>query len=99
MILYIWEFKINQKKVIDFEKAYSSDGLWAQLFRKDSRYIKTKLIRDSQDQNHYLTIDYWKDSQSFDLFKEKFKSEYEYLDKIYESFTESEKFLGNFEEL
>ena len=97
MFAYIWEFLVTPQKIAEFEQAYSPEGGWSKLFRKCQGYIKTDLFKDSQKNNRYITIDYWVDSKSFDQIKQDFIEEYENLDKSCETYTISEKHLGNFE--
>lgn len=97
MFAYIWEFLVTPKKISEFEQAYSPGGEWSKLFGKSPGYIKTELFKDSQKNNRYITIDYWIDSKSFDQFKQDFLEGYKSLDKSCETYTISEKNLGNFE--
>ena len=96
MYTYIWEYYVRDEFVSEFEKIYGPDGAWAQLFRDDKGYIRTELHRDIDNENRYLTVDYWISKSACDEFQKKFPAEYKALDKICASLTEKENSLGSF---
>jgi heme-degrading monooxygenase HmoA len=93
----VWEFRVPDRQGRAFEKAYSPDGAWAQLFRSGEGYIRTELLRDRETPGRYLTIDYWASRRAFVNFKEQKCAEYKVLDKKCEALTQKEKMLGEFE--
>lgn len=99
MIYVLWEFHVSLQNCTEFEKAYKGDGIWAQLFRRDSAYVKTILVRDSERKGLYLTIDVWKNHESYQQFKHRFAEEYANIDKNCEALTDSERLIGVFEEI
>ncbi|HKT25055.1 MAG TPA: antibiotic biosynthesis monooxygenase [Terriglobales bacterium] len=99
MIHVLWEFQVPQQKCAEFEKAYKSDGVWSQLFRRHPAYVKTILVRDSERKGCYLTIDVWKNRESYLEFKHRFAADYAKIDKSCEALTDSEGLIGVFEEL
>ena len=99
MIYVVWEFHVLPEKRAKFETAYKSDGIWAQLFRRDAAYLKTILIRDRDKAGSYLTIDVWKDRESYLGFKQHFASDYARIDAECEALTNSERLIGIFEEV
>lgn len=98
MVQFVWEFTARAGRVKDFERHYTSDGPWAQLFRKNEGYHGTQLLRDAETECHYLTIDRWDSLSSYVAMHERFAKEYEELDRIGQQFTESEGRIGVFEE-
>lgn len=99
MIYVLWEFNVSRESQSVFQDAYGSDGVWAGLFRRDSTYRETKLLRDSEDSNRYFTVDVWEDRNSYLSFKERFADEYRKIDEECEKLTASERFIGIFEHL
>jgi hypothetical protein len=80
-------------------EAYKPGGEWAQLFSRDPSYIGTTLLHDVDDENRYVTIDYWKSKAEKDSFRKRFSVEFERLDYRCEAFTREEQFLGDFLEV
>jgi hypothetical protein len=99
MIYVLWEFQISQQNCVDFVKAYKGDGIWAQFFRRDSAYVKTILVRDSEREGSYFTIDLWQNRESYLRFKHRFAADYAKIDKDCEALTDSERLIGIFEEV
>ncbi|HVH88391.1 MAG TPA: antibiotic biosynthesis monooxygenase [Terriglobales bacterium] len=99
MIHVIWDFSVSSHHRTAFETAYKSDGIWAQLFRRDPAYRETILIRDPGQAGHYLTIDVWEDRDSYLRFKDRFAVDYQKTDQECESLTASERLVGIFEQV
>ena len=99
MIYILWEFTVNPKQLSAFENAYQSDGIWAQLFRRDPAYRETILVKDTQHAGRYLTIDLWEDRNSYLSFKERFADDYRKIDEECENLTASERLIGVFEKV
>lgn len=99
MIYVLWEFQVSPQNCAAFENGYKGDGIWAQLFRRDSAYVKTILVRDSERTGSYLTIDVWRDRESYLQFKHLFAVEYAKIDKDWEALTDSERLIGVFDEI
>ena len=93
MHITIWEFLVKKGSEAEFEKAYSKDGVWAQLFKKYKGYIETNLLKDKDRKNTYITIDKWKSKSDFENFKKKSAEEYQIIDKKCENLTEKETHL------
>jgi heme-degrading monooxygenase HmoA len=94
--VYIWAFQVKPGCEARFEHIYGPQGAWVELFRKGPGYLRTELIKDLAMPNRYLTIDYWQDEASNQLFRRQFAQEFSKLDRHCEGFTESEELLGNF---
>lgn len=99
MIYIVWEFTVSAEQSSEFERAYKSDGQWAQLFRRDSAYRETILVHDSEQAQRYLTIDVWEDRDSYQRFKERFAAEYRQIDQECERLTSGERLIGIFEKI
>jgi quinol monooxygenase YgiN len=99
MIYVLWEFQVAPEHRAKFEAAYKGDGIWAQLFRRDAAYLKTILVRDGEHTGSYLTIDVWKNRESYLQFKQRFATDYAKMDKDCEALTDSERLIGIFEEI
>lgn len=93
----IWEYQVRDECISEFKEVYASDGDWVKLFSKSHGYIKTELIQDINDQNRFITIDYWDSHADFMEMKRNAESEYQDLDKKTDKFTLSENHLGFFE--
>ncbi|HEY0701966.1 MAG TPA: antibiotic biosynthesis monooxygenase, partial [Candidatus Acidoferrales bacterium] len=99
MFLVVWEFVVRSEKIAAFENLYGPVGSWATLFRKCSGFVSTSLLRDSENLQHYLTIDRWDSPAHHAGMHQQFAAEYAALDQACEKLTESEKLVGAFEEL
>jgi hypothetical protein len=99
VIYVLWEFTVPQSHFDLFEHAYSGDGIWARLFRRDSAYRETVLIKDNVQSGRYVTIDVWEDKDSYLRFKDRFADDYQTVDKECEKLTSAERQIGVFERL
>lgn len=92
----VWEFRIKSRKRRAFERAYGPDGEWSKFFRKGKGYIATELIRDSQQPDRYITLDYWKSRKHYEIFKKQNRKLYEIIDARCEALTAEECEIGQF---
>lgn len=99
MVRFVWEFVARADRMQEFEKHYASSGAWAELFGKNPGYRGTVLLRDAENARRYLTIDSWDNASAYRAMREHFAAEHEELDRRCEAFTESERRIGEFEEL
>ena len=99
MIYILWEFTVEPGHCDEFETAYGTEGVWARLFRRDSAYRETILIKDNAQSGRYLTIDVWEDKDSYLRFKDRFADDYATIDKECERLTSAERQIGMFERL
>ncbi len=90
----MWEFRIHEGHVAEFEAAYGPRGAWAALFDAAPGYLGTELFRDPDDARRYLTIDRWESAEAFARFREARGAEYEALDARCERWIELETPLG-----
>lgn len=96
---YIWRYTIDPRRRSEFLAAYDPRGEWAQLFSRDPSYIETVLLHDGEDENRYVTIDFWKTKVDRDSFRNRFSAEFDGLDHRCEAFTYEEQFLGDYFEV
>ncbi|MEQ8362836.1 MAG: antibiotic biosynthesis monooxygenase family protein [Cyclobacteriaceae bacterium] len=94
---YIWEYRVKPEHVDAFEHAYGSNGDWVRLFKKGTGHISTELHQDINHSDRFITIDCWTSKEAFDKFKKQFHEEFKTLDERFETFTTSEKHIGDFE--
>jgi hypothetical protein len=96
---YIWRYTIEPAYRSAFLAAYNPRGEWAQLFALDPSYIETLLLHDSEDENLFVTIDFWTSKANRDSFRKQFSAEFDALDSRCETFTRDEQFLGDYLEI
>ena len=96
MFLILWEFEVKPGEESAFEKVYGPEGQWVQLFRGDSHYRETKLLKDSLRSRIYFTLDFWESENDFNSFKQINQEAYAKLDKATENLTIRERNLGCF---
>ncbi|MBX2991890.1 MAG: antibiotic biosynthesis monooxygenase [Bacteroidetes bacterium] len=94
--LRIWQFRPNPQKVSEFVDVYGPNGEWAKLFRRAEGYIETELVQSATDPSIYVTIDRWRDGESWEAFKSAYGEAYAELDWQCESLTIEEREVGNF---
>ena len=97
MFLALWEFEVKPGCEERFEKAYGPAGDWARLFRSDSNYRETRLLRDSLRTAIYLTLDFWNSREAYEQFMAAHKEEYKALDAGGEELTSKERRIGWYE--
>jgi len=52
----------------EFERAYGTDGDWAEFFQPGRGYIGTELIRDVEAPSRYLVVDRWESADAYNDF-------------------------------
>jgi heme-degrading monooxygenase HmoA len=90
MFLILWEYRVRHGQTAAFEEAYGPQGTWAQLFRREPGFEGTSLFRDVSDPSRYITLDRWATRSSFDRFMATSKTQYDELDRRFETLTISE---------
>ena len=93
----IWKFRPPEGCEEEFATAYSSGGVWAQLFRKAPGFQGTTLLKPSKHGGCWLTIDRWDSSADFESFTQAFGEQYRALDAQLEGIAGEEEFVGTFE--
>jgi hypothetical protein len=97
MFLVLWEFEVKPDKEERFESVYGASGAWQELFRRDTNFQKTLVLRDPFRPRVYVTLDFWYLRDAYHRFKEKYADEYHRIDKSCEDLTLSQRSLGEFE--
>lgn len=98
MVQFVWEFIARAGSEGEFERLYSGNGVWAELFAKAPGFLGTSLLRDTENARRFLTIDRWESVEAQFAMRDSFAREYEELDRACEKLTESERHIGIFEE-
>ncbi|HKJ38551.1 MAG TPA: antibiotic biosynthesis monooxygenase [Anaerolineales bacterium] len=97
MINVVWEYRVKEDQIAEFIRIYSSKGIWAELFKKGTGFVETKLTRSPDHPNLFVTIDQWESQKEYDAFLLQYKTEYEKLDKQCDGLTEHESYIGTFQ--
>ena len=97
VFVYIWEYKVEEDSFSDFLFNYGSNGIWQKFFSQSEAYIKTELLKQDENRNSFITIDYWKNKSEFHDFLKLHKKEYDKIDKECEILIEEENKIGEFE--
>lgn len=97
MFVALWEFEVKPGCEERFERVYGPNGDWAKLFRSDSNYQETRLLRDATRAETYLTLDFWKSRQTYERFMDLHAAEYKKLDVAGEELTLGERRIGWYE--
>jgi heme-degrading monooxygenase HmoA len=96
LYLIIWRFRCRENRSADFERAYAADGDWARLFARGTGFLGTELLKSSDEQLRYVTIDRWARLSDFEAFKAQWGAEYRALDEKCSGLTDSEESIGAF---
>lgn len=87
----IWRYEVATDRRDDFERAYGPSGLWCELFGRAEGYRSTELVRAADS---YLTIDRWESQAAFDRFLDRWRGDYDRLDRELEPLTRSEELVA-----
>ncbi len=96
LFAYVWRYTIAPQYEVDFLAAYRPDGDWAKLFLRDPEYIETKLFHDYDQNDRYMTVDYWTSKSARDAFQEKFAVDFKEIDERCENYTLDEVLIGDY---
>ena len=99
MFVALWEFEVKPGSELRFENAYGPSGDWARLFRTDSHFRETRLLRDPARPRCYVTLDFWDSREAYQAFKKLHQDAYAAIDRACEDLTERERNLGWFSEV
>ncbi|SRR6266508_3879968 len=97
MYVIIWGYQVKADHSAEFEKIYGENGAWVELFKNNSNYLGTELLRHSSHLLHYITIDRWTSVVDYEAFLSDWRKEYDKLDAQCEGLTEQETLLGKWE--
>lgn len=97
MIEVVWEFVVKPERIDEFIDGYGPSGAWSALFSEFDGYRGTRLCRDVDKPNRFLTIDVWDNAADRQRMFELTGERYARLDREFEGLTESEREIGVFE--
>jgi len=81
MYVRVWEYEVPAGQVDAFVAAYGQSGAWVQLFGRSKGYAGTRLFRDVDKANRFLTVDRWTDAGCWEAFLRVWASDYRELDQ------------------
>jgi hypothetical protein len=93
----IWTYRVKDECRDAFIDAYSSEGLWVQLFRRAEGFHGTELLCCDSFPNSFMTIDRWDSKNFYEHFIENYHDQYKELDKRCADLTLQEDRVGAFE--
>jgi len=99
MFVALWEYEVKPGSEERFENAYGPAGDWVRLFRSDSQYIQTRLVKDSLRERVYLTMDFWESREAYEEFMGRHKADYAAIDATGEGLTLNERRIGWYEQV
>jgi heme-degrading monooxygenase HmoA len=93
MFVILWEFEVKPGNQVRFESAYGPDGAWAQLFKRDPHFRKTRLVQDPSRPLYYFTLDFWDSESSYRNFLDSNQAGYKELDASFVELTKQERHI------
>ena len=98
MYVIVWLFDVKQGSEGAFERAYGADGDWARFFAAaGDGFIATELVKDSERERRYATIDRWQSRHDYDAFTAANAEAYSDTDARFEALTVREERVGAFD--
>ena len=99
MYMILWEFLVPPERRAEFESAYAADGPWAQLFAQGTGFLGLELLRCTEQDGRYLTVDRWRTPADYAAFQRSSGDEYAALDRRLEGIAVMETRIGAFDDL
>jgi heme-degrading monooxygenase HmoA len=93
----LWEFLVPPDRRVEFEAAYGPDGRWAELFGKAEGFVGVELLRCTEQEGRYVTVDRWRSRADYLAFQHDAAAEYATLDRQLDGIAETETRLGAFD--
>jgi quinol monooxygenase YgiN len=93
---YVWEYEVQSSNQEAFLKLYGPEGEWVEFFKKSAAYIRTELHQDIDNEERFITIDYWKSREACDFHRKENQREFDQLDVKGNLLTRKETHLGNY---
>jgi heme-degrading monooxygenase HmoA len=81
MYARVWEYEVRASDVEAFLATYGSSGAWVQLFARSEGYAGTRLFRDVDRADRFLTADRWTNYASWEAFLDRWGSDYREFDQ------------------
>ena len=95
MFYLVWVYHVDSSKQADFEKQYSKDGPWFNLFMECDDYLGHELLKKQDGQ--YLIIDKWISEEFYQEFLAENKSSVDNLESTSEVLYDSRELLGEYD--
>ena len=99
MYIVIWRFRPLTGREHEFERAYGPSGSGHVCSSMARATSAPNYLQSSDDPREYLALDRWASGAAYEVFRARFGSEYQRLDRRLEELTEKEALLGAFETL
>ena len=96
MIEVVWEFVVNEEARDRFELVYGPGGAWSELFARHPGFRGTTLLRDTNNQQRYLTVDFWDTEAQREQMLADRGADYSNLRAALDDWTESQTEVGVF---
>lgn len=96
MYCIVWQYEVKEECVTQFERLYGLEGEWVHLFRKDTNYLGTQLMRSCSEPLLYTTIDQWTNQEVYDQFYTAQQATIDEIDALGDDLTIREVRLGAF---
>ena len=90
MLVRVWRYQVAPGREAEFERVYGSDGDWARVFARSEGFLGTRLYRDVEAPDTYLTVDQLDDAEAWSRFLEAHRDAYEAPDRRCGSLTVAE---------
>ncbi|MFN3842044.1 MAG: putative quinol monooxygenase [Rehaibacterium terrae] len=97
MFCYVWEYRVAPAHRDAFLAACGPDGDWVKLFARDPAWLGTELGVDLDDPLRFVTLDRWTSRAACLAFRERFRNEFDAIDRVRETLTAEERHLSDFE--
>jgi len=94
MYLYLWRYRVRPECQAEFIDTYGPAGGWVRLFRSDPAYLGTRLLRDTNEPDCFLTIDCWESECLCAAFRERNRAAFDALDLASARLTSEETYMG-----
>jgi heme-degrading monooxygenase HmoA len=96
MFVVIWEYTVRPEGLREFERVYGADGEWAAMFGRCEGFVETELLRDTEQPDRFVTIDYWRLPDHYVGGLASLGDAYRSLDERCAAFMVTERHVGNF---
>jgi quinol monooxygenase YgiN len=94
MMIRVWEYDVPEAAALEFERVYGADGAWAQLFAAEEGFGGAELFVSLTSPGRYITVDRFRDQESWHRFLAEHRETYLALDAESEGLTLAERELA-----
>jgi heme-degrading monooxygenase HmoA len=94
MMIRVWEYDVPDAAAVEFERVYGAQGAWAQLFSSSDGFEGTELFASVSNPGRYVTVDRFRDQDSWRRFQVEHRDAYLALDADSERLTLAERELA-----